>query len=303
MAEKIFEVVIIGGGPAGLSAALALGRCLRNVLICDDEQYRNAYSQSMHGFLTRDGIHPAELRKIAREQLIQYETVQIKHVKVIKVTKEGGQFHLALENGEHVLARKLLLATGLRDQWPTIPGAKELYGRSIFHCPYCDGWEMRNQPLVAYGRGDKRGAQFALELLLWSKDVVLCSDGPSELSEKYRERLARHGILIYENRIVQLESEDGILKKVLFENGESLERRAIFFNTPSCQRSDLAAQLGCTFDENGGVIVDKREETDVVDLFVVGDSSRDVLQAIVAAGEGFQAAVAINTELIKEDLK
>lgn len=299
-----FDVVIIGGGPAGLSAALVLGRCCRRVLVCDNGKYRNDYSQVMHGFLTRDGIHPAELRQIGREQLCRYETVQIRNVTVIDALRQNHEFMVTMENGECVLARRLLLATGLCDEWPKIKGAKELYGRSIFHCPYCDAWEVRHQPLAVYGRGDKGGGGLALELTLWSKDIVLCSDGPAELSDKYRERLKYKGISIREERIIELEGKEGILQNIIFEGGVKLMRRAIFFNTPSPQRSHLASRLGCELDEKGGVKAGKSGIiTNIPGLFVAGDVSRDVFQAIVAASEGSEAAVAINSDLLQEDLE
>lgn len=298
-----FDVVIIGGGPAGLSAALVLGRCRRRVLVCDDGHYRNAYSRALHGFLTRDGIDPTELRRLGREQLRRYETVEVWDVRVADAASAACGFELALADGRHVRARKLLLATGLRDQWPEIEGARELYGRSIVHCPYCDGWELRDQPLAIYGRGDHKGGGLALELTLWSRDLVLCTDGPSELSEHYRARLAAHGIPVREQHIERLEGRDGILERIVFEEGETLARRAIFFSIASRQGSDLAARLGCEFDEKGGVKVDRFETTNIPGLFVAGDASRDVLQAIVGAGEGAEAAVVINTALLKEDLK
>ena len=303
MVNDVFDVVIIGGGPAGLSAALILGRCGRHVLVCDDGHYRNAYSHSMHGFLTRDGIDPAELRRIAREQLQPYETVQIKEVKIIDASIHKQGFKVITKDNQQFVSIKLLLATGLQDEWPTMPGAKELYGRSIFHCPYCDAWEVRNQPLAVYGRGDKNGGKLAIELTLWSKDLVLCTDGPSELSNNYREQLARHSIPIREEPIKQLEGKEGILQRIIFEKGEPLERRAMFFNTALYQRSDLPARLGCEFDENCGVKVGKFETTNVPGLFVAGDASRDVFQAIVAASEGVEAAIAINTSLLNRDLE
>jgi len=301
--KKTFEVIIVGGGPAGLSAALILGRCSRKVLVCDDGRYRNAYSKAMHGFLSRDGIDPAKLRKISRQQLEKYKTIEIRNVTVVDAIRKDGEFHLTLENGHRVKSKKLLLATGLRDKWPEYKGAKELYGRSIFHCPYCDGWELMNQPLAIFGKGDQKGGALSLELTLWSKDIVLCTDGPSQLSDSYRKRLIDKKIRIREERISELVSSEGILREIVFEKGDKLKRRAIFFCSTSPQRSDLAAKLGCFFDEEGGVKVGKFEATNVPGLFVAGDATREVLHALVAASEGVEAAVAINTSLLKKELE
>ncbi len=291
------EVVIVGGGPAGLSAGLILGRSLRDVLICDNEQYRNSYSHAMHGFLSRDGIHPAELRKIAREQLLAYPSVSIQKLNIIKATKQHNSFHLLSDDNVAIEAKILVLATGIQDKWPEIDGAKQLYGKSIFHCPYCDGWEVRNMPLAVLAKGNKRAAEFAFELKNWSPDIAVCTDGPCEISASGRDRLHEHNISLYEQKISRLESSDGILKSIVFDDGTKLERKAIFFNTYSPQKSHLAEQLGCNLDETGGIIVGNFECTNVPGLFVIGDASKDVLHTIVAASEGVMAAIAINTIL------
>ena len=294
------EVAIIGGGPAGLSAALVLGRCRRKTLVFDDGRYRNAYSTSMHGFLTRDGIDPKELRKIAREQLQNYPTVSINETCVQEVARLKKGFSLLLQTGEKIECRKLLLTTGLVDFWPKIKGAEPLYGKGVFHCPICDGYEVCDQPLALLGKGDKAGSA-AIELKIWSSDVIFCTDGPGELSQKCLDKLARHHIPLYEDKIVTLTSKDNKLEAIVFEEGKIVPRAAIFFNAPCLQRSDLAKQLSCEFDEDGGVKTNKYEATSVPGLFVAGDTSRDVFQAIVGAGEGSAAAVAINMSLAAED--
>ena len=297
----MLDVIIVGGGPAGLSAALVLGRCRRRVLICDTGHPRNAASHGLHGFLTRDGIEPAQFLRLAREQLRPYETVELRQAEVTGARRLASGFEVTLNNGEVISSRKLLLATGVVDDVPSIEGLAELYGRSVFHCPYCDGWEMRDQSLAVYGRGEN-GLGLTLELLLWSRDLVLCTDGPAELSEDERQRLAHHEIRIREDRIRRLEGSDGALERIVFANGEPLTRSAMFFSTGQRQASDLAEKLGCKFTEQGCVDTGEYETTNVPGLYVAGDASRLVQFVIVAASEGAQAAVAINKELMKEDL-
>ena len=298
----MYDVIIVGAGPAGLSAALMLGRCRRSVVVFDAGQPRNAASQAMHGFLTRDGIPPRQFLRLAREELRRYDTVSIRDARVVAAEcRPEARFAVTLEDGETVTARKLLLATGVVDNVPDIAGFRELYGRSVFHCPYCDGWEVRDQPLAVYGNG-RRGFGLALELTAWSRDLVLCTDGPAELDDEATARLARHRIALREDRVRRLEGEDGVLTHVVFADGTRLPRRAMFFSEGQVQRSDLGVRLGCDFNDKGTVRTGKYETTHLRGLFVAGDASRAVQWVIVAAAEGAEAAFAINTDLLEEDL-
>ena len=226
----------------------------------------------------------------------------MRDVTVTAVECVTGAFVTTLDGGEQVQSRKFLIATGVRDNIPEIEGFLDLYGRSVFHCPYCDGWEVRDQPIAIYGRGE-RGYGLSLELTAWSKDLVLVTDGPSGISAKYRERLSQNGISIREEPVVRLESEDGILRRIVFAQGESLDRRALFFTTGQSQQSPLAVSLGCEFNDKGTVRTGKYESTHLRGLFVAGDASRAVQWVVVAASEGAEAAFAINSDLIKEDLR
>jgi thioredoxin reductase len=297
----MFDVIIVGAGPAGLSAALVLGRCRRRVLVCDSGEPRNAASHGLHGFITRDGIKPKEFLRIGREELTQYETVELRDATVVAASREDDGFEVTLAGGERIASRKLLLATGVVDELPELEGLDQFYGRSVFHCPYCDGWEMRDQPLAIYGRGES-GSGLAVEMKLWSRDLVLCTDGPSELTKEHLEQLTQHQIPVREESIASLEGHDGVLEHIAFEGGDKLRRRALFFSTGWQQRSDLAKTLGCRFSKEGCVDTGEYEATNVRGLYVAGDASRMVQFVIVAASEGAQAAVAINKELMKEDL-
>jgi thioredoxin reductase len=298
----LFDTIIVGAGPAGLSAALMLGRCRRSVVVFDDGHPRNAASQAVHGFLTRDGMAPREFLRLAREELGRYETVSLRDERVVSAEcRPDARFEVAIEGGERVKARKLLLATGVVDNLPAIQGFGDFYGRSVFHCPYCDGWEVRDRPIAIYGNGE-RALGLSLELTGWSRDLVLCTDGPCEIDAEGRARLARHGIAIREDRVARLDGRDGRLTDIVFEDGSRLQRSAMFFTTGQSQRSDLLVQLGCRFNEKGTVQTGKYETTHLPGLFVAGDASRAVQWVIVAAAEGAEAAFVINTDLLKEDL-
>jgi thioredoxin reductase len=305
--HDVWDVIIVGGGPAGLNAALVLGRCRRKVLLFDDGKPRNAVSHGVHGFLTRDGTAPSELRAIAHEQLNPYSTVKIVALRVVDAARTVSGFSVTASDGRTFYARKLLLAAGVVDELPTQPGFSALYGIGVFHCPYCDGWEVRDKPLAVYGRGDTKGGGLSLEMTLWSKDTVLCTDGPSGLSEEYRQQLRRNGVTVREEKILRLEIRSVIPYNasfdIVFEEGPPLARTAIFFNTGRHQSTDLAARLGDDkYDPKGCTVDNKQQMTHIPGLYVAGDASRDVLQVIVAAAEGAEAAIGINTALLKEDL-
>jgi thioredoxin reductase len=295
------DVVIVGGGPAGLSAALILARARRRVVVCDAGRPRNASASALHGFLTRDGIPPLELRRLAREELARYDTVEILDTEVRDATCESAGFSVVLADGRRLQSRKLLLATGVVDHVPEIEGLQEMYGRSVFHCPYCDGWEVRDRPLAIYGRGE-RGAGLSFELTGWSRDLVLVTDGLSEIEPAELARLRTHGIAVDERRVARLEGRDRQLERIVFREGPPLPRHAMFFTTGQSQHSALTVQLGCRFNDKGTVRTGPYETTHLPGLYVAGDASRAVQWVVVAASEGAEAAYAISQALLKEDL-
>ena len=296
----MYDVLIVGGGPAGLNAALILGRARRRVVVCDSGKPRNATSRGVNGFLSRDGIDPHELRRLGREQLAAYDGVLLYDGEVSGVKCAEGGFEAVLGDGAVVQARKLLLATGLEIEFPPIEGLAELYGRGVFDCPYCDGWEERDGPLAVYGPGDKAHG-FALELLGWSPDVVLLTGGPSNLSAADRQVLDRHAIRLIEDPVVRVEGGADGLERIRFAHGGAIERRALFFIPDDRRISPLAGSLGCELTERGDADASVYGKTNVEGVYVAGDASRRVHFAIVAAAEGAMAGFAINNELLNED--
>jgi thioredoxin reductase len=293
-----YDVIVVGGGPAGLSAALLLGRCCRRVLVCDSGTPRNARSRALHAFLTRDGVDPWELRRLGREQLVPYG-VEYREVAVSDAQPAPGGFEVSTGAGERISCRKLLLATGVRDLVPSREGFDACYGRTVFHCPYCDGWEVRGKRLAVFAPGG-RGGGLALTLTAWSAEVLLCTDGRRPLSADLRGRLNGSRVAVRTERVAGLEHAEGHLRTVRFEQGPAEPCSALFLATGQEPQSDLARRLGCRFNRKGTVSTGRHEQTGIPGLFVAGDASRDVQLAVVAAAEGVKAAFAINTELHAE---
>ena len=298
---KHWDVVIAGAGPAGLSAALVLGRACRSVLLCDTGTPRSWASKRMYAYLSRDGSPPAKFRDIGRAELAEYPGVRLRTVEVTSARRlsEPG-FEVTLGTGSRVRCRKLLIATGMFDVLPRIPGFAELFGSSVFQCPYCDGWELRGKPLVVYGRR-RRGFEMARALTAWSRDLVLCTDGQAGYTRAQYRELERNRIRVIEKRVAALEGTRGRLHAVRFRDGESVQCKGLFFDTPSRPQSPLAKSLGCRFSRSGGVLCGQHEATSVPGVFVAGNIIRDVQLSIVAAAEGARAAFGINRALTRED--
>lgn len=301
-----YEVIIAGGGAAGLSAALALARALRNTLVVDEGIRRNSRSHALHGFLSRDGSDPNDLHQIAREQLTRYATVKVMEGRVETAHMDPGRVSVQLSDGSQFGAKILVLATGMVDELPAMEGLAAKWGVSVFHCRYCDGCEVQNRPLALLPGGANtvdQGVLAALQLTRFSHDLVWCTGGQLFLDEPTRRRLAAHGVEVREEPILHLEGEDGRLERIVFTEGPPLPREAAFIETRRRQHSDLAQQLGCEFLADGAVKVNDAGETSVPTVYAVGDMARrPPAQVVLAAASGAAAALAIDARLLRLDL-
>ncbi|HET8623361.1 MAG TPA: NAD(P)/FAD-dependent oxidoreductase [Gemmatimonadales bacterium] len=300
MRDSPWDCVVAGGGPAGLSAALVLGRARRRALVCDTGEPRNRWSQAMHGYLTRDGIPPDTFLAIARAELAPYASVEHRRARVVDATQQGDGFEVILDTGERIRSRTLLIATGVIDQLPDLEGLDALYGRSVHHCPYCDAWEHRDSAIAVHGPGES-GARFAIRLRQWSSDVTWLADGDADISDELRAELALANVSIRPERVRRLEGVDGRLERIYFDGAPPIERAALFVATQQRQGSSLAERLGCRLNHHGTVETGRAERTDVPGVFVAGDASKDAQLVIVAAAEGAEAGVAIDALLCRLD--
>jgi thioredoxin reductase len=298
MESEIYDVVVVGGGAAGLSAALVLGRARRRVLVVDAGTQRNAPAAHMQGFLSRDGMRPADLLAAARAEVLGYD-VELVSDRVAEITTG---FSLRLGGGRSIGARRLLLATGAVDELPDIPGARERWGRDFLHCPYCHGWEVRDQPIGVLGTGPG-SVEHAHLLRQWSDDVIFFAHTcPVTASE--RAALDARGIPVIEEPVARLSVVDDRLDAVQLTDGRTIPRTAVFIRPALHARNDgLIDALGCEVDEGGFVRVDATGRTTVPGVWAAGNAANPRAQVITAAGEGSTAAIAINAHLVEEDVR
>ncbi len=298
----MLDCAIVGGGPAGLNAALVLGRARRNVVLFDLGRPRNGVTREAHGFVTRDGIHPAEFRRIAREELGRYPTVRIRNTAVTHVRRSGGgYFQLEAADGIIYQAKKIILATGLTEVLPGIPDIHRYYGTSLFSCPYCDGWERKDEPLIIISE-TPHAFDMVKSVYPWSRNLILATNGHDVVSREQKKKLAEKGIPVYERRISALMGQNGRLEKVMFEDGSEEMRTGGFVSPVWSHSSPFAKALGCAFNEHGGIAAGDFGKTSVEGVFAAGDAANIVpAQLIVAAAGGSRAAIGVNAELTSEE--
>ncbi len=300
-ASAIWDVLIIGGGPAGLSAALTLLRARRKVVLVDRGEQRNLVSPRMHGFLSRDGMPPADFLTYCRQELESYDAFTFAKGTVVHCHKEGDLFASEVNGtGDHqrLRSRAVLLATGVSDTLPAIPGIEEFYGTGAHHCPYCDGWEHRDQSIVVYGE-DARAADLAWELTGWSAKVTLVIPRKSALRSAELVRCEKSGVALVESTPIRLEGERGELSRVVLSDGQELAAGAFFFVTEEAPRSELADLLQCE-REGEHPKVGQNHCTSVEGCFAAGNMCKGRNMVVIAAAQGATAAIAIHEYLLEQ---
>jgi thioredoxin reductase len=294
------DAVIVGGGPAGLSTALGLGRARRRVLVLDTGRPANAVSNGVGGLLAQSNVKPADLRHAGREQLAEYPTVEVAFGEATGVERlADGSFEVRIEDEAPVRSRAIVLAHGLRYDPPPLPGIEGLWGSSAFHCPFCDGWEVRDRPLAIHGNG-RAAARSAMVISGWSGDVVLCIDGPADLGAE-RAVLEAAGVRIREEPVTRLVGSEGRLQRIEFASGPAEEREGLFVRTRRGQPNGLAEALGCELTDEGTIVTDGEGRTGVAGVYAAGDAATERLRSVAnAMGTGSRVAYSVSLDLIPQ---
>jgi thioredoxin reductase len=295
--RQIWDVIVVGAGPAGCNAALVLARVRRKVLIIDNGQPRNMRSQGMHNFLSRDGMLPTEFLKLAQAEMQKYHIEHIcgEALSVKKLEQHG--FSVTDSNGDTHLCKRLLLATGVTDDIPDIPGMAELWGHGVYHCPFCDGFELCDKNIGLYAKRFN-GFGMALALRQLSAGIVLFTDGRGYLSPSQQEQLVARGIKICRTKIASLNCSADRLTCVELTTGESVPCDAVFVHHGHKANNRLLTQLGARLTSKGAAVTNRKQACSIPGLYVAGDAAIDMHFVVVAAAEGAKAAVAIHDDLL-----
>ena len=301
--ETPYDAIVIGGGAAGLSAALVLSRARRRVLVVDAGAPRNAPAEHMHGYLSRDGLAPSSLLATGRDEVQGYGGEVVTNEAVVDIEVRGPlDFGLELGSGRTVRARRVLVATGLRDELPDVGGLRDRWARDVLHCPYCHGWEVRDQRLGVLTNGSYESLKYAQIIRQWSKDVVLFIP-TGMLTEVQHAELAARGVEVVEGTVEHVLVDDDQMIGVAMADGQSVARDVLFVPPRFVPNNDALVALRCDLDERGWVIHDSTGLTTVAGVWVAGNVSNPRAQVITAAGEGSSAAIAMNADLVDEDIR
>ncbi|HUR91175.1 MAG TPA: NAD(P)/FAD-dependent oxidoreductase [Gemmatimonadaceae bacterium] len=298
-----YDVAIVGGGPAGLSAAVWLARYERSVVVVDSGDPRNWETRGINGFLGMPKIKPPELRAAGRDECRRYG-VQLIDQDVCTVKRNGdGAIALDLADGRALSAKRLLLAIGIKDVWPAIPGLAACYGESAHVCPDCDGFEAKGKKTVVIGTG-RRAVGMALALANWTDEIIICTNcGAQDLSEEMLEQLQTLNIPVLCESVQSVRSVDSDVSSIQLEGGMQLDCERIFFSLGQHPADDLGAQLKCERDDSGLIVVDDGQRTSVENVYAAGDITPGPQLAIAAAAAGAVAAIAIHKSLLPDDLR
>ncbi len=294
-----YDVIIVGGSYSGLAAAMALGRALRKVLVIDSGLPCNRQTPQSHNFLTRDGSTPSAIAAIAREQVAVYDTVEFRNGLVTGATGTTRDFMIELETGERISGRKLVFATGIKDQLPALQGFADCWGISVLHCPYCHGYEVRQQKTGIFANGE---AAFELAILLsnWTQDLTIYTNGKSSLTNPQLEKLEVHGIGVVESEIGQLNHEQGYLTSLLFKNGELAPVKVIYAKLPFVQHSAVPETMGCELTPEGYIKIDPAYRTNIPGVFACGDNTTRMRTVANAVAMGTSTGMMVNKEMKDE---
>lgn len=297
---KEFDVAIVGGGPAGLSAALWLGRYLHSVVVIDSGDPRNWETRGINGFLTRHGIKSPELRSIARSEAETYGVRFVDGCVEDAKRNSSDHFTLGLESGEEFAAQRILLAIGVKDVWPKISGLEECYGETVHVCPDCDGYETKDKKTIVLGKG-RKAVGMALAITTWTAQIVICTNGePPDITEEHLKKLKALNIPVLDCAVRQVVSEDKHIKALELVDGMILDCERLYFAIGQFAADDLGAQLKCKRDERGLIVIDEHNHTSVANVYAAGDVVQEPQLAIVAAASGTIAALAIHKSLVPE---
>jgi thioredoxin reductase len=303
MSSQRYDVAVVGGGPAGLSAALWLGRYLHKVVVVDSGDPRNWETRGINGYLGHQGIRSPELREIGRAECAKYGVDFIGGIVDEAINETGELFAICLRGGTTIEAPRILLAIGIKDVWPAIPGLDQCYGETVHVCPDCDGYETRDKKTVVVGKG-RKAVGMALALTTWTREIVICTNGePPDMNQELLDQLKKLNIPVLDGPITCVVSRDREISGIELEGGMSLDCERLYFAIGQYPSDDLGAQLGCKRDEMGRLVIDDHQHTSVKNVYAAGDIAHSPQLAIGAASSGAVAAMAIHASLVPENRK